>query len=38
MIVGVCHEVVLSALLPSAAAPGTPAIESVVTTVLDGIA
>jgi hypothetical protein len=38
MIVGVCHEVVLSALLPPGAASGTPAIESVVTAVLGGIA
>lgn len=38
MIVGICHEVVLSALFPPGAASGTPAIESVVTAVLDGIA
>lgn len=38
MIVGVCHEVVLSALFPPGASSGTPAIESVVTAVLDGIA
>ncbi len=39
MIVGVCHEVVLSALFPpNGSSPGTVAVESVVTTVLNGIA
>lgn len=38
MIVGICHEVVLSALFPPGGASRTPTIESVVTAVLDGIA
>ncbi|ASO23139.1 AcrR family transcriptional regulator [Actinoalloteichus hoggarensis] len=37
MLVGVCHETVLSALLPSGTASGAPAVESVVTAVLNGI-
>jgi AcrR family transcriptional regulator len=38
MIVGVCHETVLSALFPhSATTAARPAVESVVTAVLDGI-
>jgi AcrR family transcriptional regulator len=38
MIVGVCHETVLSALLPhDGTAPAPPPVESVITAVLDGI-
>jgi AcrR family transcriptional regulator len=38
MIVGICHETALSALLPhSPAAAAPPAVESVITAVLDGI-
>ena len=38
MLVGVCHEVVLSTLFPPGTPSSTPAIESVITAVLDGIA
>ncbi|MBO0850629.1 MAG: TetR/AcrR family transcriptional regulator, partial [Pseudonocardia sp.] len=38
MIVGICHEVVLSGVFPPGTASHTPTIESVVTAVLDGIA
>lgn len=38
MIVGVCHEAVLSALFPhGGTAPTPPPVESVITAVLDGI-
>jgi AcrR family transcriptional regulator len=38
MLVGICHEIVLSALFPPGKASHPPAIESVVTALLDGIA
>jgi AcrR family transcriptional regulator len=38
MLVGVCHDTVLSALFPHNANTAPPSVESVVTAVLDGIA
>ncbi|HEX5405228.1 MAG TPA: helix-turn-helix domain-containing protein [Pseudonocardiaceae bacterium] len=38
MLVGVCHQSVLSTLLPPGAESGTTTIQSVVTAALDGIA
>lgn len=37
MLVGICHEQVLSTLVPVPAVPIPPSLESVVTAVLDGI-
>jgi AcrR family transcriptional regulator len=37
LLVGVCHEQVLTALLPTTAAAAPPTADSVITTLLDGI-